>query len=1038
MNLQNKNKLFLDSFCNSLYKSNSQFKKNKILKKNYQLEYFKYKNLNFLSRIFLLKKNKNIYSYKFSFVKPLKFYDKDKIYILKNLISLNSKKIKFFSNSKIFDAANKKTKLQFNNFPLNKTSSFNFNFLKSLIKNNDLFFKIIQLLPIFKHYLIHDFKVYLNYEFFFMIKSQFNQNPLSFKPSFVLNQKINNLFFLKSKNLLFYKIKKQKNNFCKLQNLFYKIKSLEFLQKNQNSKFVFSKKIQSNNVKFKNNKLFLLNPFLSNFYKKNQKILKKFEKEKFILTFQEICFIIEMIFFLAKNRFYKKRKKISFQIQKFLWSHLIFKKESFIPLLSLMFEHKYNEHKLKKNQILFLNFNKFLFVKNKVDFQKTTQNNYKYNVNRDKISKINFFTKQHPEIEMILGLIKFALFFELSSNISSINLFKFFIKKSNYTIKKNEMFYDYFKFLFQTNFKNKSFLLIEFLNKKKILFKLKAKKYLISNNSNFFYILNKLIKISQLNPKYYYHLPMYKQIFQKILKQNFSYRIKNEIKQNFKCIIQHIWFDGLGLKTKIERKISNHKLGLVIWDVNKLKKFKNIRFYYNSFQIYLNIKFYLSFYNKILNFCKEKDFSFFKDQKNQVLLISTKEKSIFFVYKNFLVYNLFLLYNFKSFFFNSSFFLIYKTFEILTIQNQYKFFFLKKWDPLKQHMFLFLLETIWRNVKTTFSLLNLYKNFSLIYFENQFHKILVIEKANLFFINNKHIFICQFVSFFILWIKKMEVFLQKRKFKFSVKKINFFYKNRKNFLFTFYIKGFILFVIKNPQKNLINFHDFALLLLLLRKPPVFEQPEVFEEEEEKNNVFFKEEQNFFIYLKKSKEEKSIIVFKIVKKPSFLAKTRIYQFIQLTEEKQKQENSFQQIKNEIQFFEYLYSKNETQFFLIPSKIALKTYLQKLKQILMKSNTKTQRQIINELNLKIIHWSFYNRIVNDFKIFIFCDTILFRLIWKWCCQKHPNKSKEWIQKKYFFCLKNKKWIFGVIPQNFDSEKSMKRIYYLLFHHFLNKVH
>ena len=122
--------------------------------------------------------------------------------------------------------------------------------------------------------------------------------------------------------------------------------------------------------------------------------------KKFSLVVNERCFLIRSFFPKQFGREFmleisSAKRIFMFAMKISDWSlHLIFKKESFIPLLSLMFEHKYNEHKLKKNQILFLNFNKFLFVKNKVDFQKKTKNNCKYNVNRDKISKINFFTKQ--------------------------------------------------------------------------------------------------------------------------------------------------------------------------------------------------------------------------------------------------------------------------------------------------------------------------------------------------------------------------------------------------------------------------------------------------------------------------------------------------------------------------------------------------------------------------------------------------------------------------------------------------------------------
>jgi hypothetical protein len=778
---------------------------------------------------------------------------------------------------------------------------------------------------------------------------------------------------------------------------------------------------------------------------------------------------------------------------------------------------------------------------NNVYLQKKIQNFCKHKDNRGKISSCSrreqpkerhfYIIQQNPEIEIILATIKFALSFELNYKISSYNKFKFFIKKSNYTIKNNDIIYHYFNFLFKTNFIKKNYLATEFLNKKNILFDLKSKKYFCSNNSNFLYILNKLIKISKLNPKYFYNLTMYKNIYRKsffklkssiltsranlrfaqknnvyssqndvlreneVLRrgslklnrrfylkpkerkiQNFFYTRQNCLKQNLKLIIQHIYFDGLGLKKNTYRKISNYKMIFLILDVNKMKKrLKNTRLYYNTFLVNFNIKYNLSFYNKVLNFCNKKHLSFFNDKiKDKFILkneyqMTNNSKSIFFIYKKFLIHNIFLLYNFKSFFFNAYFFLIYKTEKIVQIQNQSKFFFIKKWDPLKQKMFLFVLETIWRNVKTSFYLSNLYQNFSTIFFNNQFHKILVIEKANLFLINNKHIFINQFISFFILWIKKKSFFSKKfiflrsfaaqQRMKSKISRKTLFFhkkevikqkhhffsneiksngckKNKKLLNFHFNIKGFVLFVIQKPKKNIKKFSYLNGHLLYFKSLKKYEKREwivfkIFK----KSSIFFNkttlikliqciQKTKFFFLFAASKQRFSARNFVSRRKQSFLL-TPFFEYIVYLEI----EDFKEQIQNKIQFSSYPYSQNENSIFLIPSKRALKIYLKKLKQIISKSTMLNKRKMINELNLIIINWCFYNRIVNDFHILNYNNKILFKLIWKWCCQKHPNKSKEWIQKKYFFCLTNKKWIFGGIPENFDSEKSIKRIYYLL---------
>lgn len=46
----------------------------------------------------------------------------------------------------------------------------------------------------------------------------------------------------------------------------------------------------------------------------------------------------------------------------------------------------------------------------------------------------------------------------------------------------------------------------------------------------------------------------------------------------------------------------------------------------------------------------------------------------------------------------------------------------------------------------------------------------------------------------------------------------------------------------------------------------------------------------------------------------------------------------------------------------------------------------------------------------KTFHYCDSMFLKYLWSWARKTHPNKSKNWIQKKYFHFLHSKKWFFG----------------------------
>jgi hypothetical protein len=124
-------------------------------------------------------------------------------------------------------------------------------------------------------------------------------------------------------------------------------------------------------------------------------------------------------------------------------------------------------------------------------------------------------------------------------------------------------------------------------------------------------------------------------------------------------------------------------------------------------------------------------------------------------------------------------------------------------------------------------------------------------------------------------------------------------------------------------------------------------------------------------------------------------------------------------------------------LIPSKKNLKKHLNLLKNIILKYNSQVQKKLLYKLSYRIMNWSYYYKIVTNSQLFYYSDKIIYKLLWKWACRNHPNKSKKWIQQKYFFSLKNKKWVFGILPKNFDSKSSKKDIFYLPFHNFLIKI-
>lgn len=116
--------------------------------------------------------------------------------------------------------------------------------------------------------------------------------------------------------------------------------------------------------------------------------------------------------------------------------------------------------------------------------------------------------------------------------------------------------------------------------------------------------------------------------------------------------------------------------------------------------------------------------------------------------------------------------------------------------------------------------------------------------------------------------------------------------------------------------------------------------------------------------------------------------------------------------------------------------LKNYLLNLKKVVKLNSAQKQEILIKRLSAKTYTWCYYQ--INfpiNFKSFYLCDRQLYNFLWKWACRRHNNKSKYWIQSKYFYKLNNKIWLFGNVIQNSEilssSTLSINKLIYLPFH-------
>ena len=111
---------------------------------------------------------------------------------------------------------------------------------------------------------------------------------------------------------------------------------------------------------------------------------------------------------------------------------------------------------------------------------------------------------------------------------------------------------------------------------------------------------------------------------------------------------------------------------------------------------------------------------------------------------------------------------------------------------------------------------------------------------------------------------------------------------------------------------------------------------------------------------------------------------------------------------------------------PSRKNVKTFLNKVRQIIRTSGTMSAGQLIHRLNPIIRGWANYHRHVVSKRTFTKVDHALFKALWQWAKRRHPNKSHQWIRAKYFQASGHRQWIFYGSLKNKEDESYKVHLY------------
>ncbi len=105
------------------------------------------------------------------------------------------------------------------------------------------------------------------------------------------------------------------------------------------------------------------------------------------------------------------------------------------------------------------------------------------------------------------------------------------------------------------------------------------------------------------------------------------------------------------------------------------------------------------------------------------------------------------------------------------------------------------------------------------------------------------------------------------------------------------------------------------------------------------------------------------------------------------------------------------KHGDKLFVRPSKKNMHAFLEKIRTILRDNPSISQGELIWYLNRVLRGWLGYHRHITATRAFRKVDLVIWHRLWKWVRRRHSNKSTDWMCRKYWHPVGNRKWTFAV---------------------------
>lgn len=107
---------------------------------------------------------------------------------------------------------------------------------------------------------------------------------------------------------------------------------------------------------------------------------------------------------------------------------------------------------------------------------------------------------------------------------------------------------------------------------------------------------------------------------------------------------------------------------------------------------------------------------------------------------------------------------------------------------------------------------------------------------------------------------------------------------------------------------------------------------------------------------------------------------------------------------------------------PQKGKVLSLLRRLRKWLKDNKTELPENVIRHFNGILRGWCNYYKSAASSRVFGYVRHQIWRMLWKWCLHRHPNKSQTWVRNKYFASINGDSWTFHTTVPTKEGSKVM----------------